>query len=440
MKIFARDRLLQIYLLFWIFVCGSMSKNSTTIEVKQQQRRLTVLNNGYKLLRSRLRSIRKPRSENITTTFDFIKREGYPVEVHNVTTPDGFRLVMFRIPYGKKSKNLEYRPPVLVVHGILCSSTDWVIAGANNSLGFLLADGGYDVWLGNVRGNTYSRKHNKFDEFRNRKEYWDFCWHEMGIYDMPTTIDYILAQTGHSQLYYIAHSMGTTIFYVMCSERPQYNKKVKAMISFAPIAYMNHVRSRFMRFLSTISDPLAWLCNSMGFYEFRPGGKFLLYAGQMVCKRNVVTQNICNNVLFLIAGYDTSQLNKTSLPMILAHSPAGASSKQLTHYAQLIRKERWFGQYDYGTAGNLMKYGSINPPKYDLSKIKVPISLMYSADDWLSSKEDVQMLVQDLPNVYEIFRVPVQPFNHLDFIWAVDAKVLVYDETLRILDHFSKKH
>lgn len=79
----------------------------------------------------------------------------------------------------------------------------------------------------------------------------------MGIYDIPTSIDYILSLTGHGQLSYIAHSMGTTIFYVMCSERPQYNKKVKTMISFAPIAYMNHVRSRFMRFLTTISDPLA---------------------------------------------------------------------------------------------------------------------------------------------------------------------------------------
>lgn len=56
-----------------------------------------------------------------------------------------------------------------------------------------------------------------------------------------------------------------------------------------------------------------------------------------------------------------------------------------------IISERWFGHYDYGPSGNLMKYGSVNPPKYDLSKIKVPITLMYSRDDWLSSYEVKQI-------------------------------------------------
>ena len=40
-------------------------------------------------------------------------------------------------------------------------------------LAFILADLGYDVWLGNTRGNIYSRAHVKYDSSRD-KAYWKF--------------------------------------------------------------------------------------------------------------------------------------------------------------------------------------------------------------------------------------------------------------------------
>jgi lysosomal acid lipase/cholesteryl ester hydrolase len=38
--------------------------------------------------------------------------------------------------------------------------------------GYLLADAGYDVWLGNARGNTYCRRHVKLTA--QNKKFWDF--------------------------------------------------------------------------------------------------------------------------------------------------------------------------------------------------------------------------------------------------------------------------
>lgn len=46
-----------------------------------------------------------------------------------------------------------------------------------------------------------------------------------------------------------------------------------------------------------------------------------------------------------------------------------------------------FRKYDYGLIGNKKKYGSIKPPSYDLKKIRVPVSLHYSSNDWLAHEK-----------------------------------------------------
>lgn len=79
----------------------------------------------------------------------------------------------------------------------------------------------------------------------------------MGTIDLPNTIDYILEKTGEPDLSYVGHSMGTAIFFVLCSERPEYQEKIRSMAAMAPIAYLNHVKSPIMTFLSSVADPLA---------------------------------------------------------------------------------------------------------------------------------------------------------------------------------------
>lgn len=71
-----------------------------------------------------------------------IESHGYPMEEHLVTTPDGYILKMFRIP--KPGNEV-----VFLQHGLLSSSADWVITGPGKAFAYLLADAGFDVWLGN---------------------------------------------------------------------------------------------------------------------------------------------------------------------------------------------------------------------------------------------------------------------------------------------------
>lgn len=96
--------------------------------------------------------------------------------------------------------------------GMTSAAPAFLTFGRNSSAAYKFSDAGFDVWIGNARGNTYSRRHITLSP--NDPKFWDFSWHEIGIYDIPATIDYILQQTNQTKLSYVGHSQGVTAMYV----------------------------------------------------------------------------------------------------------------------------------------------------------------------------------------------------------------------------------
>ncbi|XP_037779598.1 gastric triacylglycerol lipase-like [Penaeus monodon] len=358
----------------------------------------------------------------------------YPVEVHQVTTEDGYILELHRIPHGIKEPQTSRhpRPPILLQHCLLCSSAEFVMNTPDKALAYLLADSGYDVWMGNVRGNTYSKNHVSLSP--SQKEFWQFSWAEMGYYDLPAIIDYVLNTTQAEDLYYVGFSMGTTIFWAMMNDRPEYNQKVHVMVGLGPVAYVGNAKGPLARASSQV-DLIERVAKFFGKYEFLSFGflmdKFLSFA----CDERVFTSALCRNMLFQMTGSNRKQLNEEFLPVFLTNTPAGTSVLTVTHYLQEIRSGN-FQKYDYGEKLNIQNYNSKYPPKYNLSKVVVPVALFSSENDWLAAPKDVEHLRLELPNVV-YHRVVEDPmFTHLDFVWAKDADELVYKYVLGFLKFF----
>lgn len=71
---------------------------------------------------------------------------------------------------------------------------------------YLLADAGYDVWMGNARGTLVSLEHAWLNA--SEPKYWDYSWQDVGQIDVPTCIDYVLAETKYPKLTYVGFSQG----------------------------------------------------------------------------------------------------------------------------------------------------------------------------------------------------------------------------------------
>ena len=77
------------------------------------------------------------------------------------TTSDGYLLKVFRV-FKTDTDFTKPRPVILLMHGLLDSAEAFVQKG-KNSMAIKFIDLGYDVWLGNSRGNIYSRGNLNFD-------------------------------------------------------------------------------------------------------------------------------------------------------------------------------------------------------------------------------------------------------------------------------------
>jgi len=355
------------------------------------------------------------------TTPELIQHFGYPSEIHHVTTSDGYILELHRIPHGIMDNSTKTRPVVFLNHCLLCSSSDYLMNTPDKAIGYQLADAGYDVWLGNFRGNTYSRRHETLSP--DNIKFWAFTWNEMGLIDLPTMIDYVLINTGNPTLKLVGFSMGTTTTFTMLSELPQYNERISVAALMAPVAYVTNMGG-LMKELLPYMPLIDLVATELGEGDFFPSVPAFQNFVDKYCDSSREISLLCVAIISDIAGFDMDIMNKAWLPIILSHTPAGTSYHTINHYAQVHATEV-FRKYDYGPDGNMAHYGTRIPPTYNLSNVKLPVGLFSGPNDYLAAPADVARLAHELPNVVVNKQIDWAKFNHLDFVWSTKAPELV---------------
>lgn len=55
-------------------------------------------------------------------------------------------------------------------------------------------------------------------------------WDELGNYDIPAVIKFILDKTGQPKLSYVGYSLGSAMFFIAMSKHPELNSKIEMMV------------------------------------------------------------------------------------------------------------------------------------------------------------------------------------------------------------------
>ncbi|CAA0823483.1 Triacylglycerol lipase 2 [Striga hermonthica] len=345
-----------------------------------------------------------------------ITAHGYKCQEYDVTTDDGYILSVQRIPQGRAGTASPTRPPVLLQHGVLVDGMTWVLNSPEQSLAMILADNGFDVWISNIRGTRFSRRHLQLDP--HDPEFWNWTWDDLVIHDLPSVIDLVFKKTGR-KIHYVGHSMGTLIALASLSEGKLIDK-VKSAALLSPIAYLSHMTTALGNMAARAF--VGEITTAFGLAEFDPKGEPANNFLHALCTASGID---CYDLMSAFTGRNCC-LNSSTVDIFLKHEPQSTSTKNLVHLAQTVR-DGVLSKYDYGnTAFNLEHYGESSPPVYDLTRIPhdFPLFLSYGGEDALSDVKDVATLLDALKD-HDVDKLHVQyikDFAHADFIMGITAK------------------
>ncbi|RAR10710.1 lysosomal acid lipase cholesteryl ester hydrolase precursor [Stemphylium lycopersici] len=360
---------------------------------------------------------------------------GYYCEEHIVQTGDGYLLGLHRLGWKKGEENVRVnsgdrakgvkKKVVYLHHGLMMNSEVWVcLTDKERCLPFELVERGYDVWLGNNRGNKYSKK--SIHAPPTSASFWNFSMDQFAFHDIPDSISYILETTHQPSLSYIGFSQGTAQAFATLSIHPTLNDKVDVFIALAPAMSPKGVASGIVDAFVKASPDILYL--AFGRKSILPSTTMW----QSILYPPIFVRLIDKSLSFLF-GWTAKNITPEQKLAAYPHLYSYTSTKSVVHWFQIIRNGT-FQMYDDDApnpiTSNRSKYYKV--AKFPTKNIKTPIVLVYGGSD---SLVDINVMLKELPSHTIAKEIP--HYEHLDFLWAESVNTLVFPHVFESLEKFA---
>ncbi|KAH9530142.1 hypothetical protein DERF_003970 [Dermatophagoides farinae] len=391
--------------------------------------------------------------------FELIESRGFQYESHFLNTGNGYIIQLVRIINPYSSSDI-LPPPVFLQHGFQTNGNQWLInrngyldtngdyyemdpdnndeliidknESTCSSLGFVLANRGYDVWLGNYRGSIYSTNHTTLDI--HSAEFWSFSIDNLVDEDLKSTIDYVRNMTNRKSISYVGHSQGAFMMFALLAKHPEYSDYIRPFIALAPVFYMSKMELGLMNLF-----PMSLMEKLLRIYprEFPMFRKLIILLSN--CCENILYNRICFAYLHLLNGYRYEESYKDRVGIYVNNIVTGSSSWNVAHFLQIIMangQPRHFDFFDDQLNGQHYD-GRIRAPEYNASNIRSQhIAIVYSPIDKLNAMVDIEKLKSTLNvKLMDDYMLP-ENVSHIGMIWSKDAGQLINKRIVQILTRY----
>ena len=360
-------------------------------------------------------------SVNLNTYYkEFMASYGYPLEENSVTTPDGYILSVWhltpKIPNGKVA---------FLQHG-LCDTAMTFFQLKEKSIPFLLLEAGYDVWLGNVRGNIFSKGHISKDPNDENSGYDDYSIDEFVKYDMVSMINHVKERTHVDKISYIGHSQGSTMFFMLVMHNPAF-----AEASFDHFVALGTVPNiAYTRFTPIeILDKISGILRAVDIFD-----TFNLSNTQRKLVANLckTTPSLCGKCFDAATAIKPSgRMDYSEAYKFFYYFPGGVSKTNLLHWSEIhsMKKLVYYNP-------NFNKEKTAEP--YDinnLKKWKIKALIARTDDDTFSSYEDVTEFYTTVEDKTYVQILELVNYSHFDCLAADSAVQDIFYPILNFFDN-----